>query len=82
MPGALDGIKVLEVTQIIAGPMCGVMLSDMGADVIKIESAAGDGMRLLGQFAPGESKGFHVFNRGKRGMVLNLQAPMTAWSRS
>ncbi len=75
MPGALDGIKVLEVTQIIAGPMCGVMLSDMGADVIKIESAAGDGMRLLGQFAPGESKGFHVFNRGKRGMVLNLQNP-------
>ena len=73
MPGALDGIKVLEVTQIIAGPMCGVMLSDMGADVIKIESAAGDGMRLLGQIAPGESKGFHVFNRGKRGMVLNLQ---------
>ena len=75
MPGALDGIKVLEVTQIIAGPMCGVMLSDMGADVIKIESAAGDGMRLLGQIAPGESKGFHVFNRGKRGMVLNLQNP-------
>ena len=75
MPGALDGIKVLEVTQIIAGPMCGVMLSDMGADVIKIESAAGDGMRLLGQFAPGESKGFHVFNRGKRGIVLNLQNP-------
>lgn len=75
MPGALDGIKVLEVTQIIAGPMCGVMLSDLGADVIKIESAAGDGMRLLGQIAPGESKGFHVFNRGKRGMVLNLQDP-------
>ena len=75
MPGALDGIKVLEVTQIIAGPMCGVMLSDLGADVIKIESAAGDGMRLLGQFAPHESKGYHVFNRGKRGMVLNLQHP-------
>ncbi len=75
MPGALDGIKVLEVTQIIAGPMCGVMLSDLGADVIKIESAAGDGMRLLGQFVPGESKGFHVFNRGKRGIVLNLQDP-------
>lgn len=75
MAGALDGIKVLEVTQIIAGPMCGVMLSDMGADVIKIESSAGDGMRLLGQFAPHESKGYHVFNRGKRGMVLNLQDP-------
>ncbi len=75
MPGALDGIKVLEITQIIAGPMCGVMLSDLGADVIKIESRVGDGMRLLGQFVPGESKGFHVFNRGKRGMVLDLQHP-------
>ena len=73
MAGALDGVKVLEVTQIIAGPMCGVMLSDLGAEVIKIESAAGDGMRLLGQFVPGESKGFHVFNRGKRGIVLDLQ---------
>ena len=75
MPAALDGIKVLEITQIIAGPMCGVMLSDLGADVIKIESQAGDGMRLLGQFVPHESKGFHVFNRGKRGMVLDLQHP-------
>jgi len=75
MPGALDGIKVLEITQIIAGPMCGVMLSDLGADVIKIESRVGDGMRLLGQFVPGESKGYHVFNRGKRGIVLDLQHP-------
>ena len=72
MPGALDGIKVLEVSQIIAGPMCGVMLSDMGADVVKLESRAGDAMRLLGQFAPNESKGFHVFNRGKRGIVVDL----------
>ncbi len=72
MPGALDGVSVLEVSQIIAGPMCGVFLSDMGADVVKVESAAGDGMRLLGQIAPHESKGFHVFNRGKRGIVLNL----------
>ncbi|MYB22632.1 MAG: CoA transferase [Chloroflexi bacterium] len=72
MPGALVGIKVLEVTQIIAGPFAGVLLSDMGADVVKIEPPTGDGMRLLGQFAPNESKGFHAFNRGKRGMVVNL----------
>lgn len=72
MSGALDGVRVLEVSQIIAGPMCGVFLSDMGAEVIKVESASGDGMRLLGQIAPHESKGFHVFNRGKRGIVLNL----------
>lgn len=73
MPGPLDGIKVLELTQIIAGPMCGVMLSDFGADVVKIESPKGDGTRVIGQFAPNESKGYHVFNRGKRGIVLNLQ---------
>ena len=73
MPGPLDGIKVLELTQIIAGPMCGVMLSDLGADVVKIESPQGDALRGVGQFMPNESKVFHVYNRGKRGIVLNLQ---------
>ncbi len=74
MPGPLAGIKVLELTQIVAGPMCGVMLSDLGAEVVKVESPQGDGTRVIGQFAPHESKGFHVFNRGKRGIVLNLRA--------
>ena len=73
MPGPLDGVKVLELTQIIAGPMCGVMLSDLGAEVVKIESPQGDALRGVGQFMPHESKVFHVFNRGKRGIVLNLQ---------
>ncbi len=73
MPGPLDGIKVLELTQIIAGPMCGVMLSDLGADVVKIESPQGDATRGVGQFMPNESKVFHVYNRGKRGIILNLQ---------
>ena len=41
MPGPLDGVKVLEVSQIIAGPMCGVFLSDMGADVVKVGIAGG-----------------------------------------
>jgi formyl-CoA transferase len=54
--------------------MCGVMLSDFGADVVKIESPQGDGNRVIGQFAPNESKGYHVYNRGKRGIVLNLQS--------
>ncbi len=75
MPGPLDGIKVLELTQIVAGPMCGVMLSDLGAEVVKIESPQGDATRDVGQFLPNESKAFHVFNRGKRGIVLNLQTP-------
>jgi formyl-CoA transferase len=74
VPGPLDGIKVLELTQIIAGPMCGVMLSDLGADVVKIESPDGDALRGVGQFMPNESKVFHVYNRGKRGIVLNLQS--------
>ena len=75
MPGPLDGVKVLELTQIVAGPMCGVMLSDLGADVVKLESPQGDATRAVGQFMPHESKVFHVFNRGKRGIVLNLQSP-------
>ncbi len=72
MPGPLHGISVLEVSQIIAGPMCGVLLSDMGADVVKVEAPGGEALRVVGQFAPNESKVFHVFNRGKRGIVLNL----------
>ena len=72
MPGPLDGIKVLELTQIIAGPYCGVALADLGADVVKLESPVGDASRRIGQFAPGESKAFHALNRGKRGLVINL----------
>ena len=73
--GALEGVKVLEVTQIVAGPFCGQNLADLGADVVKIEPPGGEGMRVLGQFMPGESKGFHTLNRGKRSLVLNLQSP-------
>ncbi len=73
MTGALDGIKVLEFGQIIAGPMCGVLLSDFGADVVKVESPTGDATRLLGQFVPHESKIFHAFNRGKRGIVVDVR---------
>ena len=75
MPGPLDGIKVLELTQIIAGPYCGVALADLGAEVVKLESPIGDASRKIGQFAPNESKAFHALNRGKRGLVLNLAMP-------
>ena len=73
MAGALDGIKVLEVSQIVAGPYCGLNLADLGADVVKIEPFAGEGSRASGSFFPGESKGFHSLNRGKRSLVLDLQ---------
>ena len=75
MPGALDGIKVLEFTQIIAGPFGGMMLSDMGADVIKIEPTQGEPWRLAQQFIPGESKTFMSLNRGKRSLPLDLNDP-------
>lgn len=72
MPGPLDGIKVLELTQIIAGPFCGIALADLGAEVVKLESPVGDASRKIGQFAPGESKAFHGLNRGKRGLTIDL----------
>ncbi|MFN8584793.1 MAG: CoA transferase [Dehalococcoidia bacterium] len=75
MPGPLHGIKVFEVSQIVAGPYCGLNLADLGADVVKVEPPAGEGIRASGGFIPGESKGFHALNRGKRSLVLDLQAP-------
>lgn len=75
VPGPLHGIKVFEVSQIVAGPFCGQNLADLGADVIKVEPPAGEGMRVLGGFMPGESKGFHSLNRGKRSLTIDLQNP-------
>ncbi len=70
--GPLAGIKVFEVSQILAGPYCGQNLADLGADVIKVEPPEGEGLRVIGAFAPGESKTFHTVNRGKRSLVLDL----------
>lgn len=73
MAGALSGVRVLEFSQIVAAPYCGLQLADLGADVVKVESPAGDSVRRLGAALPGEGKFFHWLNRGKRGMVLDLQ---------
>ena len=75
MPGPLQGIKVLEFTEIIAGPLGGMLLSDMGADVIKIEPPWGDPWRMWAQFMPGESRQHLALNRGKRGITLDLSKP-------
>jgi crotonobetainyl-CoA:carnitine CoA-transferase CaiB-like acyl-CoA transferase len=75
MAGPLRGVRVLELAHVMAGPVCGLMLADMGADVIKAERLpAGDGTR---GFVPpdidGESAAFMMLNRGKRGIAVDLR---------
>ena len=72
MSGALDGIKIIEFTEIIAGPFGGMLLADMGADIIKIEPPWGDPWRHPFPIEPGESKTFMSLNRGKRSLPLDL----------
>ena len=77
MQGALHGIKVIELAQVMAGPTCGLMLADMGADVIKIENAAsGDDSRKYAEPSiGGESAAFMILNRNKRSLAVNLKTP-------
>ena len=72
---ALEGIRVLDVTQVMAGPFCAMQLCDMGADVIKVEPPGGDSTRRMAGASRGDSAGFNAVNRGKRGIVLDLGAP-------
>lgn len=76
-PSALTGIRVLEVGHIMAAPFCGLLLADMGADVLKVEQPGrGDGMRGMGPpFFNGESGAFLILNRNKRSITLNLKSP-------
>ena len=73
MAGALDGIRVLDLTTIYSGPLCTSILGDQGADVIKVESAEGDWMRsVLVNERNGVGGAFATLNRNKRSLVLNL----------
>ena len=73
--GPLDGVKVLEFTQIIAGPFCGMHLADMGAQVTKFEPIEGESWRLTVELVPKESRTFASLNRGKRGVAIDLARP-------
>ena len=73
--GPLAGIRVLEFTQIIAGPFACQNLADMGAEVIKVEPPEGEAWRLFSQFMPGESRNYQALNRGKRSLVQSFQHP-------
>ena len=74
MSGILDGVKVLDLTQMIAGPLCTMLLGDLGADVIKIEPPGGDSSRGIGlNRACGESDYFLSVNRNKRSVVVDLK---------
>ena len=75
-PGALNGIRVLDLTRILAGPYSSMILSDMGAEVIKIEQPVkGDDARHMGPFQNGESIYYITNNRNKKGVTLNLKDP-------
>ncbi len=75
-PLALDGIRVLDLSRVIAGPWCGALLGDFGADVIKVEDTdAGDESRTWPPKKDGETAAYLLFNRNKRGMTLDLKSP-------
>ena len=71
---ALDGILVLDATQVMAGPYCAMLLADLGADVVKIEPPSGDSTRQMPGAVGSDSPSFNAVNRGKRSVVLNLKA--------
>lgn len=72
----LDGIKVMDLSRVLAGPYCGMILADLGAEVIKIERpGTGDDARAYGPFVNGESAYFISVNRNKKSVTLNLKKP-------
>ncbi|RKP57745.1 CaiB/BaiF CoA transferase family protein [Pararobbsia silviterrae] len=76
VPGSLAGLKVLDLSRFIAGPYCAMLLGDLGADVIKVETPGkGENTRSFDPQVGGESLYTIVFNRNKRGMTLNFRSP-------
>ncbi len=76
MSKALTGIRILDLTRILAGPFCTMVLADLGAEVIKVEpTGTGDDSRSFGPFIKGESTYFMSLNRNKKSLTLNLRHP-------
>src|SRR5260370_9091681 len=73
---SLDGIRVVDLSRVLAGPFCGALLGDMGADVVKVEDpTVGDESRTWPPHKDGEAAGYLVNNRNKRGIAVDLKAP-------
>ena len=72
-PGPLHGVRVVDLTRILSGPFCSMLLGDLGADVVKVEGPGGDPIRGLGAGRDGVSWYFAAFNRNKRSIVLDLK---------
>jgi crotonobetainyl-CoA:carnitine CoA-transferase CaiB-like acyl-CoA transferase len=74
--GPLSGVKVIELSHIMAGPACGMLLADLGADVIKVEKFpdGDDSRRMVPPRVDGESAAFMILNRNKRGTAINLKS--------
>lgn len=75
MTGPLAGIRIIDCSQIVSGPMAATMLADQGAEVIKVESPGGDPVRTLGPKKGDLSSMFIAVNRGKQGLCLDLKSP-------
>jgi crotonobetainyl-CoA:carnitine CoA-transferase CaiB-like acyl-CoA transferase len=73
---SLDGVRILDLSRVLAGPFCGMLLADLGADVVKVEdTSTGDESRTWPPHKDGESAAFLVINRNKRDMTLDLKSP-------
>ncbi len=72
MSGPLQGVRVLDLSAVVSGPLAATLLGDQGADVIKVERLGGDVQRHVGSQRNGFSGMFHLLNRGKRSIALDL----------
>jgi CoA:oxalate CoA-transferase len=73
VPGPLAGLLVVDLSRVLAGPFCTMVLADLGARVIKVEAPGGDDARRIGPFIDGESAYFTSLNRGKQSIALDLK---------